>query len=144
MATNKTTYTGEDVISFINAFANNAQKQQDSFELIKLMQSITGFEPRMWGPSIVGFGNYHYRYESGHSGDAPITAFSPRKAAISLYVFTGLPKHEYLLQNLGKFKRGKACIYINKLSDIDLEKLKILIRETISYLKEKYVVEGKK
>lgn len=77
----------------------------------------------MGGPSIIGFGAYHYTYESGHEGDAPLPGFSPRKAAISLYVFTGLKEHEYLLKDLGKFKMGKACIYIKKLSDIDIKSL---------------------
>ena len=92
----------------------------------------------MWGPSIIGFGSYHYKYSSGHEGDAPLAGFSPRKAAISLYVFTGLAEHEHLLKDLGKFKMGKACIYVKKLSDINLQVLATLIRETIKYLRSKY------
>ena len=138
MAKNKTTETNVNVFDFINTFANTQQKRNDSFELLKLMQNITAHEPKMWGPSIIGFGSYHYKYESGHEGDAPLVGFSPRKAAISLYVYTGLKQHEHLLKNLGKFKMGKACIYVNKLSDMDLQNLEILIKETISYLKTKY------
>jgi hypothetical protein len=138
MTKNKTTVTEKDVLQFINEFADTEQKRKDSHELIKLMQSVSGHEPHMWGPSIIGFGSYHYKYASGHEGDAPMLGFSPRKAAISLYVFTGLDKHKYLLEGLGKFKMGKACIYIKKLSDIDQEKLKLLMRESLAWLQKKY------
>lgn len=138
MAKNKTQITEVKVEDFIESFANTEQKKQDSFELIKLMKKATGFEPKMWGPSIIGFGSYHYKYDSGHEGDAPLLGFSPRKAAISLYVYTGLEKHEYLLTNLGEFKKGKACIYVNKLKDINIDELKKLMEETLKYMKEKY------
>lgn len=138
MAKNKTTETNKDVLQFINEFADSEQKLKDSHELIKLMQSISGHKPKMWGPSIIGFGNYHYKYASGHEGDAPMLGFSPRKAAISLYVYTGLDKHKNLLDGLGKFKMGKACIYVKKLSDIDQVKLKLLMQETIAWLHAKY------
>jgi hypothetical protein len=138
MAKNKTTETGKNVLEFIHEFSNNEQKRNDSYELIKLMEEVSGFKPRMWGPSIIGFGNYHYKYESGHEGDAPMLGFSPRKAAISLYVFTGLDEHVHLLDGLGKFKMGKACIYVNKLSDIDRVQLKKLMKATIKFLKTKY------
>lgn len=138
MAKNKTTVTDKDVLQFINEFANTEQKRKDSYELIKLMKSVSRHKPKMWGPSIIGFGSYHYKYASGHEGDAPMIGFSPRKAAISLYVFTGLEKHKHLLDGLGKFKMGKACIYVKKLSDIDQEKLKLLMQETIAWLKVKY------
>ena len=138
MAKNKTTVTDKNVLQFIKEFADTEQKQKDSYELIKLMQSISRHKPKMWGPSIIGFGSYHYKYESGHEGDAPMIGFSPRKAAISLYVFTGLDKHKPLLDGLGKFKMGKACIYIKKLSDIDQQRLKALMKETIAWLNKKY------
>ncbi len=138
MAKNKTITTDADVYEFIDSFVQTDQKKSDSLELIRLMKDASGLEPKMYGPSIIGFGNYHYKYDSGHEGDAPLIGFSPRKAAISLYVFTGLDKHEYLLENLGKFKMGKACIYANKLSDINQDSLKELMKETISYLKMKY------
>ena len=103
------------------------------------MQDFTGFEPKMWGPSIIGFGSYHYKSErSRQEGDWPLVGFSPRKAAISLYVFTGAKEHEYLLEGLGKFKMGKACIYIKKLSDIDQEVLKKIMKTTIDFLQTKY------
>ncbi|MDP2237724.1 MAG: DUF1801 domain-containing protein [Bacteroidales bacterium] len=139
MAEIKTKQTDADVAEFINTFADTEQKRKDSFELLKLMQDITGFEPKMWGPSIIGFGSYHYKSErSSQEGDWPLIGFSPRKAAISLYVYTGSPEHEYLLKDLGKFKMGKACIYIKKLSDIDQNALKNLIKETIHFMQSKY------
>ncbi|MBX3044419.1 MAG: DUF1801 domain-containing protein [Candidatus Kapabacteria bacterium] len=139
MAELKTKITGKSVHEFINSFADTEQKRLDSFELLKLMQDTSGYEPKMWGDSMIGFGSYHYKSErSSQQGDWFLVGFSPRKAAISLYVFSGLPEHEYLLNNLGKFKMGKACIYIKKLSDIDQNELKNLIRETISFLETKH------
>lgn len=138
MAKNKTAVTSKNVLDFINEFADTEQKREDSYELLKLMQDISGYEAKMWGPSIIGFGSYHYKYKSGHEGDAPLIGFSPRKSAISLYVFTGLEEHESLLKDFGKYKMGKACIYIKKLSDIDKKKLVVLMTETIKYLKLKY------
>ena len=137
MAKNKTKETENSVNDFINA-VENQQKRDDSFRLLEIMRDVSGHEPKMWGPSIIGFGSYHYKYASGHEGDAPLVGFSPRKAAISLYVFTGLDQHRELLDKLGKFKMGKACIYVNKLSDINEGQLVKLIHETIAYLKSKY------
>lgn len=139
MAELKTKQHDADVFEFINTFANTEQKRKDSYELVKLMQAVTGHPPKMWGPSMIGFGRYHYKSDrSKQEGDWPLVAFSPRKAAISLYVFTGSPDHEYLLDGLGKYTIGKVCIYIKKLSDIDQEVLKRLMRATIVYLEEKY------
>lgn len=139
MAELKTKQTDADVIEFIDTFANTDQKKQDSLELLKLMQEITGYEPKMWGTSMIGFGVYHYKSErSKQEGDWPLVGFSPRKAAISLYVYTGLPDHEYLLNDLGRFKMGQACIYVKKLSDIDTEVLKKMMKTTIDFLQEKY------
>ena len=142
MAKNKTTTTNKNVLDFIQEFAETEQKRKDSLELLELFRKISGFEPKMWGPSIIGFGSYHYKYKSGHEGDAPLVGFSPRKAAISLYVFTGLETHKHLLEDLGKFKMGKACIYVKKLTDIDLNKLETLTWETINYLQTKYGATG--
>jgi len=103
------------------------------------MRDFTWFEPKMWGPSIIGFGSYHYKSErSRQEGDWPLVGFSPRKAAISLYVFTGAKEHEYLLDGLGKFKIGKACIYIKKLSEVNQEALRKLMKVTIDFLQSKY------
>lgn len=139
MAKTKTTYTGASVIDFIEQIANE-QQRNDSYALMELMQRITGQKPKMWGPTIIGFGNYHYKYASGHEGDAPMLGFSPRKSAISLYVFTGLEEHKPLLEGLGKYKIGKACIYIKSLSDIDTKQMIKLAKASIRFLKEKYTV----
>ena len=107
---NKTTATDKDVLNFIQEYVDQDQKKADSLRLIDLMQAWSGFEPKMWGPTIIGFGSYHYKYASGHQGDAPLIGFSPRKAEFSLYVFTATEENKYLLNGLGKFKMGKACI----------------------------------
>lgn len=139
MAELKTQVSEGNVHEFIRSFSDSEQKQKDSFELLKLMEDFTGYPPKMWGPSIIGFGKYHYKSErSSQQGDWPLVGFSPRKAAISLYVYTGLEEHSHLLDGLGKFKMGKACIYVKKLSDIDQEVLKKLMGETMDYLEEKY------
>ena len=139
MAELKTKQTNADVIEFINSFVTSEQKRNDSFELLKLMQDFTGYEPKMWGASMIGFGSYHYKSErSSQQGDWLLVGFSPRKAAISLYVYTGSAEHEYLLHDLGKFKMGKACIYIHKLSDINLDTLRKLMKATIDFLARKY------
>lgn len=139
MAEIKTKQTEVNVAEFINAFADTEQKRADSFALLKLMQDFTGFEPKMWGPSIIGFGSYHYKSErSRQEGDWPLVGFSPRKAAISLYVYMGTKEQEKLLGELGKFKMGKGCIYIKKLTDINPEVLKKMMKETIGYLQTKY------
>jgi len=135
----KTKQTNASVSKFINQFVDSEQKRKDSFELIKLMQEFTGFKPKMWGPTMIGFGVYHYKSErSRQEGDWPLVGFSPRKAAISLYVYTGAKEHEYLLKDLGKFKIGKACIYVKKLSDIDQGALKRLMKASIDYVQKKY------
>ena len=139
MAELKTKQHDANVFEFINTFANTEQKREDSFELVKLMQEVTGHPPKMWGSSLIGFGCYHYKSDrSRQEGDWPLVSFSPRKAAISLYVFTGNPDHAYLLNDLGKYTIGKACIYIKKLSDIDQEALIRLMHATIDFLEEKY------
>ncbi|HKO75958.1 MAG TPA: DUF1801 domain-containing protein [Flavobacterium sp.] len=139
MAAIKTKQTDAIVSDFINSFANTDQKKKDGFELLKLMQDFTGYEPKMWGPSIIGFGQYHYKSErSKQEGDWPLVGFSPRKAAISLYVYSGCSGQDDLLKELGKFKMGKGCIYVTKLADIDQEVLKKLIKTTIDFLQSKY------
>ena len=139
MAEIKTKQNDADVATFINTFAETELKKKDSFELLKLMQNLTGFEPKMWGDTIIGFGSYHYKSErSRQEGDWPLIGFSPRKAAISLYVYSGCAGQEALLNELGKFKMGKGCIYVKKLSDIDIEILKIMMQQTIEFLQTKY------
>jgi hypothetical protein len=138
MADIKTKPTNENVYDFIERFVDSEQKKKDSFALIELLKQVSGFEPYMFGSSIIGFGSYHYKYATGHEGDAPRLGFSPRKAAISLYVFMGLDEHLPQLANLGKFKMGKACIYIKKLSDIDTAELEKVMRSTLAFLEKTY------
>ena len=137
MATkNKTTETEVSVSDFIASFVETEQKKTDSFKLIDLMQEWSGHEAKLWGPSIIRFGSHHSRYASRHEGDMPLIAFSPRKAAFSLYVYSENEESKSLLGELGKFKMGKACIYVNKLSDISLSTLEKLCKGTISYLQK--------
>jgi hypothetical protein len=138
MAENKTKATEISVDDFIEAI-ESPKKQEDAFALKKLMEEITGEKAVMWGPSIIGFGKYHYKYNSGHEGDAPIVGFSPRKAAISLYLLDcSDPNSENLLTKLGKFKKSVACIYANKLSDLNEPVLRELIKKSYDITKEKY------
>lgn len=135
----KTKKHDADVTKFIDSFAPNEQSMQDSYELLEFMEKVTGYKPKMWGPSIIGFGQYHYKSDrSKQEGDWPLVGFSPRKAAISLYTYTGAKQHEYLLEDLGKFKMGKACIYVKKLSDINMDALEKMIVESIRFLEDKY------
>lgn len=138
MAKNKTTETESSVVDFVNAFVEDESKRNDAFELIKIIQEVTLFEPKMWGPSIIGFGSYHYKYASGHEGDAPLVGFSPRKSAISLYIYIVPENREELLSKFGKHKPSKGCIYIKKLADIDIEVLKNIISLSLEHLKKLY------
>lgn len=137
MAKLKTQFTAVDVEEFINNL-DNEQKKKDSFELIELMEKATGEKAKMFGPTIIGFGQYHYKYASGHEGDAPLLGFSPRKAAISLYVTTGCDDQKQYLEGLGKYKMAKACIYIKKLDDINIEVLNKIMKESIDFVSNKY------
>ncbi len=136
MAKTKTSYTEVQAADFINSYVDKDLKKADSFRLIELMQKWSGAEPKMWGPTIIGFGNYHYKYASGHEGDAPVLGFSPRKAAFSLYVYSDTERSNIALTELGKYKMGKGCIYIKKLSDINISALEELCLESIKYISE--------
>jgi hypothetical protein len=131
MSENKTKQTDASVSEFINAIEDKV-KRADAWKLVEIMTGITGEPPKMWGPSIVGFGTYHYRYESGREGDMPVTGFSPRKSAITLYLNpgSGWDAHADLLESLGKHKLGKGCLYVNRLSDVNSERLKALIERS--------------
>ena len=135
---NKTKETEADVTDFINSYVDNAPKKADSFQLIQLMTKWSGFKPKMWGPTMIGFGSYHYKYASGHEGDSMLIGFSPRKAEFSLYVSAPGNNNKQLLDKLGKYKMGKACIYFKKLTDLNLEILEKLSRETIKYINENH------
>jgi hypothetical protein len=130
MAELKTKPNDQSVEAFLNAIPD-AQKRQDSFTLLEMMERITGLEPKMWGKSIIGFGSYHYKYASGHEGDAIQIGFSPRKEDLTLYSMNMASQPE-LAAKLGKFKAGKGCLYIHKLADIDLAVLEDLIRGAFS------------
>ncbi len=139
MAELKTKETEKDVFAFLDTFVGSEQKMKDSLELIAFMEAITGEPAKLWGDSIIGFGKYHYKStRSKQEGDWPLIGFSPRKAAISLYVFSGMPEHTSLLEGLGKYKMGKACIYIKKCADIDMAVLKKMALATIAFLKDHY------
>lgn len=137
MAKNKTKETLISVNEFINSVKDEV-KRQDSFNLIQLIKKQTGFDPKMWGPSIVGFGSYHYKYESGHEGDSPLVGFSPRASALTLYLSGHFEKREELLEKLGKHKTDKGCIYIKKLDDIHIEALQKMIINHIAHIKKLY------
>lgn len=135
----KTKATEKNVLEFIESFAPTERRKQDAFFLKEFMENVTGYPATLWGESMIGFGFYHYKSErSRQEGDWPLVGFSPRKAAMSLYVYSGCAGQQELLNNLGKFKMGKSCIYVNKLSDVNLSALEELIRSTISFLKTKY------
>ena len=130
MADNKTKPTKVTVTAYIDALTDET-KRADAKALVKLMQTATGEKPKMWGPSIVGFGSYHYTYESGREGDMPLAALSPRKAATVLYGLTGFSDAEVLLARLGKHTTGKGCLYIKKLADVDPKVLEALVVKSV-------------
>jgi len=129
----KTKPTDNDTVTFLNSLTNE-KKRRDSFKIMELMQEITGAEPIMWGPSIIGFGSYHYKYASGREGDWFLTGFSPRKQAITLYLNYGFAENETLITKLGKYKTGKACLYVKKIEDIDLDVLYKLIKQSVEHV----------
>ena len=137
MAENKTHATNASVDDFIAAIADD-QRRNDCLALAAMMQRVTGSEPYMFGPTIVGFGNYHYQYESGHEGDACITGFASRKPDLTLYIVPGFLANESLMAKLGKFKTGKSCLYIKRLSDVDLKVLEKLVKSSVDYVCKKY------
>jgi hypothetical protein len=133
----KTKETENSVVEFIET-VENPKKREDAYKLLDIFTETTGLQAKMYGPSIIGFGTYHYKYESGHEGDAPLVGFSPRKAKISLYFAPGDTKRAELLSNFGKHTTGKACVYINKVADIHVDVLKSLINQSVTFLKEMY------
>ncbi|MGG1632587.1 DUF1801 domain-containing protein [Rossellomorea sp. NRS-1567] len=133
----KTKENDSNVIEFIEA-VENEKKRDDAYKLLDIFTETTGFEAKMWGPSIIGFGSYHYKYKTGHEGDAPLVGFSPRKEKISLYFAPGDPEREKVLDSFGKHTTGKACVYINKVADIDQDVLKQLINQSMSFLQKTY------
>ena len=137
MKTNKTTENDSSVTAFLNTITDET-KRKNSFDLVALFENVSSFKARMWGNAIVGFGSYHYKYESGRTGDAPLAGFSPRKDNFALYFSSDFEDKEQLLANLGKHKTGKACVYIRKLDEINIGILKQMIINSIASLKSQY------
>lgn len=137
MYVQKTKETDQSVEDFIES-VDSPKKREDAYKLLDIFTDATGYEAKMWGPSIIGFGSYHYVYQTGHEGDAPLVGFSPRKAKISLYFAPGDTDREKALKQLGKYTSGKACVYINKVADIDIEVLQQLIHQSIDFLRKTY------
>lgn len=137
----KTKENDNSVIEFIEN-VEHPKKREDAYRLLDIFTETSSYPAKMWGPSIIGFGSYHYVYESGHEGDAPLVGFSPRKAKISLYFASGDPVRDELLKDFGKHTTGKACVYINKVDDIDVHVLEKLIQQSIQYLQELYPEEA--
>jgi hypothetical protein len=131
MAVLKTKQTETSVAAFLNTVADE-KKRKDSFEIVELMKSATGLTPKLWGTAIIGFGSYHYKYESGHEGDMCIIGFAPRKQNIALYIPGGIHKYADLLEKLGKHKTGKGCLYINSLEKINVEILASIFKRSFA------------
>ena len=141
MAELKTQRSDNSVAAFLSA-VEHPQRKADAHVLLELMQRVTGEPPTMWGSSIVGFGSYHYRYASGQEGDWPITGFSPRKAATTVYIMSGFDRYDELLGKLGKHKTGKSCLYIAKLADVDLKVLEKLVAESVKVMRSRDHIAG--
>ncbi|WP_029039865.1 DUF1801 domain-containing protein [Cucumibacter marinus] len=134
---NKTQQTESSVADFLNAIEDDT-KRADAWRIDEIMREITGEDAKMWGAAIVGYGRYHYKYESGREGDFMIAGFSPRKANLTLYIMAGFSTYEKLLEKLGKHKTGKSCLYVKRLSDIDESVLRAMIAESVAYMRDKY------
>ena len=135
MAELKTKQTEASVKDFLDRIPDK-QRRDDCFAIAKMMQEVTGHEPKMWGPSIVGFGTFHYKYASGREGDWLVTGFSPRKNDLTLYIMMGFEKHRELMQQLGKHTTGKSCLYIKRLDDVHVPTLKKLLKASLKQLRE--------
>lgn len=135
---NKTQATTADVDAFLDGVAD-AQRREDCRRVRALMEAATGAPAVMWGPSIVGFGRYHYRYESGREGEWMVTGFSPRKNDLTLYIMPGFERYEALMAKLGKHKTGKSCLYLKRLADVDMAALEQLVRESVQAMAPKRV-----
>ncbi|RPI31712.1 MAG: DUF1801 domain-containing protein [Actinomycetota bacterium] len=137
MAELKTRPSGASVEAFLQGVADEARRE-DCRTLLALMRRVTGAEPEMWGPSIIGFGTYHYVYASGREGDWFLTGFSPRKRDLTLYIMAGFSAYDDLLARLGPHKTGKSCLYVKRLGDLDLEALEALVVASVKHMREAY------
>ena len=137
MAENKTRPTGIEASAFLEAVADPARRE-DAHRVTAMMERVTGWRPAMWGPSIVGFGWYRYRYESGREGRAPVVGFSPRAKELTLYLADGFAAREALRQRLGRHRTGKSCLYLKRLSDVDEAVLERLVAESVAHMRATY------
>ncbi len=137
MAELKTKPTATSVSAFVSA-VEDEQMRRDARKLLALMKQVTRKRPRMWGTSIVGFGSYHYKYKSGREGDWPVTGFSPRKNALTIYIMPGFTRYRPLLKKLGKYTTGKSCLYLKKLEDVDEKVLRQLVTRSVTDMKKLY------
>ncbi len=137
MAENKTKPTQASVGAFLEALSDE-QKKKDCFLLLERIKDITGEKPVLWGPSIIGFGSYHYKYDTGREGDMILTGFSPRAQNISIYIMAGFERYPQLMKKLGKYRTGKSCLYVKRLSDIDLDVLMDLVSASYEHMNAKY------
>lgn len=137
MAENKTQPTEASVEDFLDA-VEPEPRRDDAKAVCTMMERLSGHPPKLWGPSIVGFGSYHYKYASGREGDFLLTGFSPRKSALTLYIMDGYQDRSEILSRLGKHKTGKSCLYVNRLADIDLQVLEELIVDSLEYMRATY------
>lgn len=131
----KTQKNDASVEDFLNGVEDQV-KREDSFAILNLMKEVTGEEPAMWGPSIIGFGSYHFKYASGREGDWFKTGFSPRKQSLTLYIMDGFSQYDEILSRLGKYTTGKSCLYVKKLEDIDVQTLKELVKCSVEHVNE--------
>lgn len=137
MAENKTKVTRKSVTAFINSI-DDKQKRADVKKVAAIMRRVTGARPKMWGSSIVGYGEYHYKYASGREGDFMLAGFSPRKQALTIYVMAGFSSYPSLMKKLGKYKTGKSCLYVKRLSDVDEKVLERLLEQSVKYMRKNY------
>lgn len=137
MAENKTKATDADVLEFLNKVADE-RKRQDALAVMELMEEVTGEKATMWGSSIVGFGSYHYKYASGREGDSCLTGFSPRKQNLTLYIMGGFDQYDDLMQKLGRYTTGSACLYVKRLADLDQTVLRELIAKSVAHMRNTY------
>ena len=141
MAELKTKKTDESVVAFLDKI-EYVKKRLDCYAIVNLMKSVTGYEPKMWGESIVGFGSYHYKYATGHEGDMPLAGFAPRKNNLTIYIMPGFERYPDLMSKLGKYKTGKSCLYIKSMNDVDPLVLRELVKESVQWVQAQYPQEG--
>ncbi len=137
MSNLKTQRTDSSVEDFLES-VDNEEKRADCLRILELMKKVTGEDPQMWGPGIIGFGSYHFKYDSGREGDWFITGFAPRKKEITLYILAGFAEHDDLMQKLGKYRIGKGCLFLKRIDDIDLSVLNELVERSVAYMRSEY------